>query len=94
MAKKAKKKKNSARPKAKRPAKKNTTKKRPAKRPNTAKHSKKKKAARRPNPTNVLRQKIAGMKPGVWYDSTMSGAKVRIKRVGQGFVTRPKAKRK
>jgi hypothetical protein len=93
MAKKAKKKKSVKRPKSKRntsrPAKKRT-----AKRPNAARHSKKKKAPRKPNPTRALASKISQMKPGVFYDTTLSGAHVRMKRVGQGLVIRPKAKRK
>jgi hypothetical protein len=102
MAKKPKKKKNTSRAKAKRPAKRpakkknvsRSTKKRTAKRPNAARHSKKKKAPRKPNPTRALASKISQMKPGVFYDTTLSGAHVRMKRVGQGLVIRPKAKRK
>ena len=105
MAKKAKKKKSASRAK-KRPASKPNTSmrktKKAAKKSYRAAHARaglvykkaKKKAPRRPNPTRALQSKIAGMKPGVFYDTTLSGAHVRMKRVGQQLVIRPKAKRK
>jgi FtsZ-interacting cell division protein YlmF len=58
------------------------------------KKAKKKKAAAKPNPARALKSKISQMKPNTWYDTMLSGAKVKIKRVGQGVTIRlPKKKR-
>lgn len=88
MAKKAKKKakKNTSRARASRSTKKKSTRPRgkntsKAKRSH-AKHSKKK-ARKSPNPTTQLRRKIAAMAPNKWYDTTLSGAKIRVKRSGK-----------
>ena len=54
----------------------------------------KKMAARKPNPGTALKAKIKQMKPRTWYSTTLSGAQVKVKRVGQGLVVRPATKRK
>lgn len=53
----------------------------------------KKKASKRSNPGKALKSKIAQMKPNTWYPTTLSGAKVKVKRAGSKLIIMP-AKRK
>lgn len=77
--------------KAKRPKKQNrkpTQKAKNRKRSTAAKHRSSS------NPGKKLREKIAQMKPGSWYPTTLSGAKVKVQRKGNSLVIRPASKRK
>jgi hypothetical protein len=88
--------------KAKRPAKQNASKrktKKAAKKAYKSAHAragivyKKAKPARKgrsaPNPAKRLRANLKKMKPGAWYDSTLQGAKVKVKKSGGNLVIRP-----
>lgn len=79
------------------------TKKKKAKRKSTAKRAParknkrkapKKKAAARSNPGKALKSKIAQMKPRTWYNTTLSGAKVKVKRAGQSLIVKPATKKR
>jgi hypothetical protein len=48
----------------------------------------------RVNPAAGLNETMSGMKPGYWYDTTLSGAKVKVKRAGSSLIVKPAAKRK
>jgi hypothetical protein len=87
-------------PAKKRPGKKNSRK--PVKRSGRSakkncatkkKTTRNKKKTSRPNPGKALKSKIAQMKPNTWYPTTLSGAKVKVKRTGSKLVIMPAKRR-
>ncbi len=46
------------------------------------------------NPGAKLKAKIAQMKPGFWYKTTLSGARVKVQRKGNSLVIRPASKKR
>ena len=74
--------------------KRKATKKRSGAKKGTAKKKKKSTARSKGNPGAKLKANIAKMKPRSWYDTTLSGAKVKVKRVGQSLVIKPATKRR
>ncbi len=83
-----KKKKKAKRSTAKNRTKKCSTAKNKKQKRSTAKHHSKS------NPGAKLRQKIAQMKPGSWYPTTLSGARVKVQRKGNSLVIRPATKKR
>jgi hypothetical protein len=90
MATKKKKKKAKAKP-AKKNRKRSTAKNRKQTRAKTKKRST---ARSKSNPGAKLRSKISQMKPGSWYPTTLSGARVKVQRKGNSLVIRPATKKR
>jgi len=84
-----KKKKKKAKANGRKPKRKNA--KRPASR--NKKRSPRKRSTKS-NPGTKLKQKIAQMKPGSWYKTTLSGARVKVQRKGNSLVIRPASKKR
>ncbi len=83
--------------KKKKKAKRNTTKKRSTAKNKKQTRSKTKKRSTgrsKSNPGAKLRSKIAQMKPGSWYPTTLSGARVKVQRKGNSLVIRPATKKR
>jgi hypothetical protein len=78
--------------KARRPAKKRSTAKN--KRQTRAKTKKRSTARSKSNPGKNLRAKISQMKPGSWYPTTLSGARVKVQRKGSSLIIRPAGKKR
>ena len=80
--------------KAKRPAKKNCKTAR-NKKQTRAKTKKRSTARKKSNPAKNLRAKISQMKPGSWYPTTLSGARVKVQRKGNNsLLIRPAGKKR
>ena len=54
----------------------------------------KKKPSTKSNPGAKLKAKIQQMKPGSWYPTTLSGARVKVQRKGNSLVIRPASKKR
>jgi hypothetical protein len=71
-------------------------KKKANRKPATKKRAAKKKksgTARHSNPTAAFRRKLAEMKPGKWYDTKVSGVRMKVKRNGGTLTLRKPTKR-
>ena len=77
------------------PAKKNRKRSTAKNRKQTRAKTKKRSTARsKSNPGAKLRSKISQMKPGSWYPTTLSGARVKVQRKGNSLVIRPATKKR
>ncbi len=64
------------------------------KRQTRAKTKKRSTARSKSNPGKNLRAKISQMKPGSWYPTTLSGARVKVQRKGSSLIIRPAGKKR
>lgn len=81
--------------KAKRkPAKKNKRSTSRNKKQTRSKPKKRSTARSKGNPGAKLKAKISQMKPGSWYPTTLSGARVKVQRKGSSLIIRPASKKR